>query len=69
MAIDEEKCKQCIWHNDETGDCEGTLTNHGRLEVSPFYKAHPEIKPRLNKGLGEDDCIGMEYRPELTEVT
>lgn len=61
--IPEEQCVKCIWRNDETGQCEGTLSNHGFLQMSPFYKAHHEIRPQLGPGLGDDDCVGLTYRP------
>lgn len=64
----DEKCKMCIWRNDETDECEGTLSNYGFPQMSPFYKTHPEIRPQLGPGISDDDCVGMERRPELEVV-
>ncbi len=74
MSLESDKqwtprCKLCIWLNDETDECEGTLSNHSFLQMSPFYKAHPELRPQLfGPGLDKDDCVGMEKRPELEAV-
>ena len=65
MKLNEEKCKSCIWMDDETGKCEGDLSNHGHIQLSPFYKAHPEITPQLGPGLEDEDCVGMEHRPRI----
>lgn len=66
MSIDEERCVLCIWHNDDTFKCEGNLANHGFLSMSPYYKSHPELKPEFAARCGGDnDCIGMELRPEV----
>ncbi len=64
----EEKCQQCIWHNDWTGKCEGTVDNMAFFDLSPFFNQHPELKGSFPLGASDDDCVGMEKRPVLKAV-
>jgi len=62
--IDKEKCKQCIWTNDETGNCDKVIGFP--LFLAPYWKQNPHLKPRISvKGISGDDCVGFEHRPTL----
>lgn len=62
MAIDETRCKFCIW--DDNGTCTGNVTNMALPETAPFYKSHPDITVGFGAGISDDDCVGMQRIPE-----
>ncbi len=61
----DENCKQCIWHNDVTGKCEGTIDTMGFFELSPFFKQNPELNGVFPLGASDNECVNMEHRPQL----